>query len=115
MASCVVIVSSCLVIDARALREEQMKGMRMVSPSDRSLSCASSGIGLWLGEKCSLSRVSCRKLRRRSRVWEGSGTEDNLLGALEQDLEERRAGNTIEMSGRLSIVGTGYRDARPVE
>jgi len=40
---------------------------------------------------------------------------DDLLGALEEDLEEGREGNTIGMSGRLSIMGTGYRDARPVK
>jgi len=60
VASCVVIVSSCLVIDARALMEEQRKGMKIVSPSDRSLSCPLSGMGIWLGEKQSLSRVSSR-------------------------------------------------------
>ena len=46
VASCVVMVSSGLVMDARALREEQRKGMRLVSPSDRSLSCPLSGMGI---------------------------------------------------------------------
>jgi len=115
VASCVVIVSSCLVLDVRVLREEQRKGMKIVSPSDRSLSCPSSGMGIWLGKKQSLSRVSGRNWRRRSWVWEGSGTVDDLLGALQEDLEEGREGNTIGVSGRLSIMGTGYRHTRPVK
>jgi len=41
VASWVVTVSSCLVIDARALSEEQRNGMRMDSLLDRSLSCLS--------------------------------------------------------------------------
>jgi len=58
VASWVVTVSSCLVMDARALSEEQRKGMRMDSLSDRSLSCLSLGMGIWSSEKPSLSRVS---------------------------------------------------------
>jgi len=41
VASWVVTVSSCLVIDAKAFSEEQRNRMRMDSLSDRSLSCLS--------------------------------------------------------------------------
>ena len=58
VASCVVIVSSCLVMDARALSEEQRKGMRIDSPSDKSLSCLLLEMGIWSWENHSLSRVS---------------------------------------------------------
>jgi len=58
VASCVLIVSSCLVMNARALSEEQRQGMRIDSPSDKSLSCLSLGMGIWSCEKRSLSRVS---------------------------------------------------------
>jgi len=40
---------------------------------------------------------------------------DDLLGTLNEDLEEGREGNTIGMSRRLSIVRIGYRDGRPVK
>jgi len=40
---------------------------------------------------------------------------DDLLGSLQEDLEEGREGNTIGVSGRLSIVGTGCRHTRPVK
>jgi len=46
VASWVVTVSSCLVIDASTFSEEHMNGMRMHSLSDRSLSCLSSGMGI---------------------------------------------------------------------
>ena len=65
--SWVVTVSSCLVMDASGLSEEHMNGMRMDSPSDRSLSCLSSRMGICSGEKRSLSRVSRRKWWRRGR------------------------------------------------
>jgi len=54
----VVTVSSCLVMDASALSEEQMNGMRMESLSDRLLSYLLSGMGICSGVKRSLSRVS---------------------------------------------------------
>ena len=40
---------------------------------------------------------------------------DDLLGSLQEDLEEGREGNTLGVSGRLFIVGTGCRDTRPVK
>jgi len=46
VASWVVTGLSCLVIDARALSEEQRNGMRIDSPSDRSFSCLLSGMGI---------------------------------------------------------------------
>jgi len=56
--SWVVTVSSCLVMDASAFSDEHMNGMRMDSPSDRSLTRISSGLGISFGEKRSQSRVS---------------------------------------------------------
>jgi len=58
VASWVVIVSSCLVMDPRAISERQRNGMRMDSPLDRPLSCLWLGMGIWSGEKRSLSCVS---------------------------------------------------------
>ena len=58
VASWVVTVSSCLVMDARALREAHRNGIRMVSPSVRSLCCLSLGRGICSEETRSLSRVS---------------------------------------------------------
>jgi len=58
--------------------------------------------------------VLWKNWRRRRRVWDGSASEDATEGALEGEPEDRRGGNTMGMSGRLSMVGTGYRDARPV-
>jgi len=46
VASWVETVSSCLVMDGRALSEEQRNGMRIDSPSDRLLSCLSFGMGI---------------------------------------------------------------------
>ena len=99
VASLVVTVSSCLVMDASPLSEEHTNRMRRDSPWDRSLSCLSLGMGICSGVKRSLSRVSRRKLRRSRRFWEGTSTTDKAL-------EEGRDGNTTGMSGRLSIVGT---------
>jgi len=47
-------VSSRRVIDASALRVEQDRGTRIVSPSESSASCRSSRIGSWMEEKLSL-------------------------------------------------------------
>ena len=57
VASWVVTVSSCLVMDASPLSEKDMNRMRMDSPSDRSLSCLLSEMGICSGVKRSLSRV----------------------------------------------------------
>jgi len=38
---------------------------------------------------------------------------DDLLGTLDNDLEQGREGNTMRMSGRLSIVGMGFRHMKP--
>ena len=58
VASWVVTVSSCLVMDDRECSEEHMNGMRMDWQSERSLSCLLSGMGICSGEKGSRSCVS---------------------------------------------------------
>jgi len=81
-------------MDARALREEQERGMRIVSPSESSASWRSSRIGSWTEEKLSLWRVS----RTKSRMyrWDSlsSGDEDCLEGAPEGAPEEGRGGKS---------------------
>ena len=90
----VVMVSSGRVMDASALRAEQDRGTRIVSPSESSASCRSSRIGSWMEEKLSLWRVSRTKSRMQRWDSVSSADEDCLEGAGDGAPEEGRGGSS---------------------